>query len=42
MDKKLAILNAKLKEKLYTKIPMSEKNYNKEKYWLLKKRPYMA
>ena len=33
-------MNAKLKEKIYMKIPKGDKNYNKGKYWLLEKALY--
>ena len=37
---KAAYLNADLEEKIYLKIPLGNKNYNKNKYWLLKKALY--
>jgi len=40
MDIKAAYLNAPLKEEIYTKIPIGDKNYNKNKYWLLTKALY--
>jgi len=40
LDIKAAYLNADLEEKIYLKIPLGDKNYNKNKYWLLKKALY--
>ena len=40
MDIKAAYLNADLNETIYVKIPKGDKNYNKNKVWLLKKALY--
>jgi len=40
IDIKAAYLNAELKEKIFVKIPEGDKNFNKEKYWLLNKALY--
>ena len=40
MDIKTAYLNADLEEKIYTKIPYGDKNFNTNKFWLLKKALY--
>ena len=40
IDIRVAYLNAELKEKIFVKIPEGDKNFNKEKYWLLNKAMY--
>ena len=40
LDIKAAYLNADLNETIYVKIPKGDKNYNKNKVWLLKKALY--
>ena len=40
LDIKAAYLNADLNEKIYIKIPKVDRNYNKNKEWLLKKALY--
>jgi hypothetical protein len=40
LDIKAAYLNANLEEKIYTKIPYGDKNFNTNKFWLLKKALY--
>jgi len=40
LDIKAAYLNADLEEKIYTKIPYGDKNFNTNKFWLLKKALY--
>jgi len=40
LDIKAAYLNADLEEKIYLKIPLGDRNYNKNNYWLLKKALY--
>eukprot|EP00833_Pecoramyces_ruminatium_P010518 jgi/Orpsp1_1/1184550/evm.model.c7180000089992.1 len=40
IDIKAAYLNTDLDNKIYTKIPIGDKNYNKGKYWLLTKALY--
>jgi len=40
LDIKAAYLNADLNDTIYVKIPKGDKNYNKNKVWLLKKALY--
>ena len=40
LDIKAAYLNADLEEKIYTRIPYDDKNFNTNKFWQLKKALY--
>ena len=35
LDLKAAYLNTDLEEKIYTKIPYGDKNFNTNKFWIL-------